>query len=232
MGFKSIIEQHDTPGGRAFDLAVQLLIIVSLVSFSIETLPDLSDASKQVLHGIEVVTVALFTAEYLARIAVSNRPMAFVFSFFGLVDLAAVLPFYLATGIDLRSIRAVRLLRLARAAKLIRYSSAIRRIHRALVIAKEELILFFGATLLVLYFAAAGIYFFEHEAQPEAFSSIFSSLWWAVTTLTTVGYGDAYPVTTGGRIFTFCILMVGLGVVAVPTSILAAALSKARDEEE
>ncbi len=84
----------------------------------------------------------------------------------------------------------------------------------------------------MLYFAAAGIYFFENERQPEAFSSIFSSLWWAVATLTTVGYGDVYPVTPGGRLFTFFVLMVGLGVVAVPAGIVAAALEQARGRDE
>ena len=87
-------------------------------------------------------------------------------------------------------------------------------------------------TLIVLYLAAFGIYHFEHEAQPEQFKSIFHSIWWAVTTLTTVGYGDIYPVTLGGRFFTFVVLMVGLGVVAIPPGLVASALSKAREEEE
>ena len=86
-------------------------------------------------------------------------------------------------------------------------------------------------TLLLLYFAALGIYQFDHKAQPEAFSSIFSSLWWAVATLTTVGYGDSYPITTGGRIFTFVILMIGLGLVSVPAGLIAAALENARHFE-
>jgi voltage-gated potassium channel len=231
MDIKSIVEQSDTTAGKVFDLTIQALIVVSLVSFSIETLPDLSEGTRRLLRLIEVGTVALFTAEYLVRLVVSDRPLLFVFSWLGAIDLLAIVPFYLSTGIDLRAIRAARLLRLVRAIKLLRYSQAIRRFHRALVIAKEEMVLFFGLTLFVLYFAAVGIYFFEHDAQPEAFSSVFNSLWWAVTTLTTVGYGDSYPVTVGGRIFTFCILMVGLGVVAVPTGLLSSALSKARDEE-
>jgi len=85
---------------------------------------------------------------------------------------------------------------------------------------------------IVLYLSAAGIYFFEYPAQPDQFSSVFHSLWWALTTLTTVGYGDMYPVTIGGKIFTFFVLVVGLGIVAVPTGLVASALSKARSEEE
>ncbi len=232
MGIKSIVEQNETTSGKIFDLSIQALIIISLISFSVETLPWLSEASQSILRVIEVGTVIIFSAEYILRILISEKPLSFVFSFFGVVDLAAILPFYIATGVDLRAIRAVRLLRLIRALKLVRYSKAVGRFHRALVIAKEELILFFGLTIMILYFAAVGIYFFEHEAQPDAFSSVFHSLWWAIATLTTVGYGDVYPVTPGGKIFTFFILMAGLGVVAVPTGLLASALSKARTEED
>jgi voltage-gated potassium channel len=85
--------------------------------------------------------------------------------------------------------------------------------------------------LIVLYLAAVGIYHFEHEAQPEKFTSVFDSLWWAVATLTTVGYGDIYPITPGGRLFTFLVLVLGLGVIAVPSGLLAAALSRVRAEE-
>lgn len=91
---------------------------------------------------------------------------------------------------------------------------------------KSELLIFFTLTLIMIYLSAAGIYFFENPAQPENFSSIFTSLWWAVATLTTVGYGDIYPVTAGGRIFTFFILMIGLGIVAVPSGLIASGLSK------
>ncbi|MEZ6108668.1 MAG: potassium channel family protein [Pirellulaceae bacterium] len=91
----------------------------------------------------------------------------------------------------------------------------------ALLIAREELVLYLIVTLMMLYFAAVGIYYCEHEAQPEAFASIFHSLWWGVATLTTVGYGDIYPITTGGKIFTFVILLCGLGVVSVPTGIIS-----------
>lgn len=232
MNIKSIVEQNETTAGRIFDLSIQVLIIISLVSFSIETLPGLSEGSKSILRVIEVGTVLIFSAEYILRMMVSDKPLCFVFSWFGVIDFAAVLPFYIATGVDLRAIRAVRLLRLIRVFKLVRYNNAVRRFHRALVIAKEELILFFCITMMILYFAAVGIYFFEHEAQPEVFSSVFHSLWWSIVTLTTVGYGDVYPITSGGKIFTFFILMVGLGVVAVPTGLLASALSKARTEED
>jgi voltage-gated potassium channel len=149
-----------------------------------------------------------------------------------MVDLAAILPFYIGAGVDLRSIRTFRLLRLFRIFKLVRYSAAVQRFHRALSIAKEEIVLFGTATLILLYLGAVGIYYFESDAQPERFGSVFHCLWWAVATLTTVGYGDVYPVTVGGRIFTFFILLVGLGVISVPAGLVASALAKARQMEE
>ena len=231
VSLKQIVERNDTKWGRVFDLVIQSLIVVSLVSFSVETLPNLSEAASHWLRIVEIVTVAVFTVEYLLRLWVADRKLRYTFSFFGIVDLLAILPFYLSTGVDLRSIRALRFLRLFRAFKIVRYSKAIQRFHRAFLIAKEEIVLFLCVAALVLYFAAVGIYYFENEAQPETFASVFHSLWWAVATLTTVGYGDVYPVTVGGKIFTFFVLLIGLGIVSVPAGLVASSLSKAREME-
>jgi voltage-gated potassium channel len=228
---KQIIEQSDTPLGRAFDLTIQSLIVLSLISFSVETLPNLSAPTEDLLSLFEVFSVAVFGVEYVLRVYVATPRRAYVFSFFGIIDLCAVLPFYIGTGLDLRSIRAFRLLRLFRIMKLARYSAAVRRFHVALNIAREEIILFVGATMILLYLAAVGIYYFESEAQPGEFGSVFHCLWWAVATLTTVGYGDVCPITIGGRIFTFFILLIGLGVISVPAGLVASALAKARQIE-
>ena len=118
----------------------------------------------------------------------------------------------------------MRLLRLVRLLKLFRTSVALDRLGRALHLVKGELIVFGILSALMLYVSAVGIYLFEHEAQPEAFSSIPQSLWWAVASFTTVGYGDLYPITTGGRIFTSLVLFIGLGIVAVPSAIITTAL--------
>lgn len=162
----------------------------------------------------------------------AKRKASYALSFFGIIDLLTILPFYLSFGIDLRSLRVLRLLRLFRAFKLVRYCQAIQRFHCALLLAKEELILYSIISLMLIFLAAAGIHYFEEEAQPEAFSSIFSSLWWAVATLTTVGYGDVYPITAGGRVFTFMILMIGLGMIAVPAGLVSNALTEARAMEK
>lgn len=227
----NIVNKTDNVPGKVFVTIVQFLILVSLFTFSMDTLPGLSDHTHAMLRICEIVTVVIFTLEYVLRLAVAEKKIRFVFSFFGLVDLIAILPFYVATGLDLRAVRVFRFLRLARVLKLFKYSQAIGRFQRAFSIAKEELALFSFVTAMMLYLSAVGIYYFENEAQPEQFKSIFHSLWWAVTTLTTVGYGDVYPVTTGGKVFTCFILLIGLGIIAVPTGLLASALSQAREEE-
>jgi voltage-gated potassium channel len=227
---EKIVNSTDTRTGRLFTLTIQLLIVVSLVTFSIDTLPHLSKETKLYLYYIEVVIVMIFTLEYVFRLIIAEKKLKFIFSFYGLVDLIAILPFYISSGLDLRTLRTLRFLRLVRVLKLFKYSQAINRFNRALSIAKEELILFGFITLIMLYLSAVGIYYFENDAQPDQFKSIFHSLWWAVTTLTTVGYGDMFPITAGGKTFTFFVLMIGLGIVAIPTGLVASALAQARQE--
>lgn len=229
---RSVIEDNTTPKGRVFDYSIQVLILISLVAFSIETLPDNSDATNRILRWIEYVTVIVFSIEYLLRIYVAKQPFKYIFSFYGIIDLLAVLPFYVARSIDLRMLRAFRIFRVFRAFKLIRYNRALHRFHIAAGIVKEEIVLFLIITAIFIFLSSAGIYFFENEAQPEVFTSIFHSFWWAVVTLTTVGYGDVYPITVGGKIFTFFVLLVGIGVVTVPAGLVASSLSKAREIEE
>ena len=229
---KQIVEDQDSRAGRLFDFFIQFLIILSLVTFSIDTLPDLSDDTKTLLNYIEYFTIGVFTIEYLLRLYVAHLKLAFIFSFYGLLDLMAILPFYIAAGVDLRSARAFRLLRLIRVLKLLRYGHALWRLKRAFSMVKDEIMLFFVVILILLFFTAVGIYHFENPAQPEAFASIFDSLWWSVVTLTTVGYGDTYPITIGGRVFTFFILLIGLAVMAIPTGLIAAALARVKDLDD
>jgi voltage-gated potassium channel len=148
-----------------------------------------------------------------------------------LIDLLAILPFYRTAGIDLRALRMFRLFRLFRALKLFRYSKALTRFQKAFISIREELLVFFSATCLLIFFLSVGIYYFENPVEPEAFKSVVHSMWWAVITLTTVGYGDIVPITVGGKIFTFFILMIGLAIVAVPTGLLTSAFTKIRGDE-
>ena len=227
-----IIEETETTSGKLFNLAIQFLVLCSVISFSLETLPNLHPSMIVILNRVEVFIILIFSVEYLARIWVSKNSLKYVFSFYGIIDLLSILPFYLALAVDLRILRIFRFLRLFRILKIAKFIRAIDRFYEALKIAKEEIFLFLFATALVIYLSAAGIYFFENKVQPEKFSSIFSSLWWAVATLTTVGYGDVYPITVGGKIFTFVILMVGLGIVGIPAGLISSSLSAVRRKEE
>jgi voltage-gated potassium channel len=227
--------KRDATGQVSFgkwELFFQGVILLSLLDFALETLPDLSDAQRLWVKVAEVFTIVVFTLEYLVRAIFSRQRSKYVFGFFGVIDLISILPFFLGLAVDLRSLRAFRMLRLFRILKLARYSRAIRRFHRAFIISREEIVLFAASASIMLYLSGVGIYYFEHEAQPEVFRSMFDGLWWAVATLTTVGFGDCYPITPGGRFFTFLILIIGLGIIAVPTGMVASALSKARQEEE
>lgn len=224
-------EQVHVSFGR-IEWALQALIVLSLAAFALETLPDLSPVQLLALQGFEVFATVVFTVEYVARVWLTRPWRRYVFSFYGLIDILAIAPFYLSLGVGSESLRSLRLLRLFRIFKLARYNVAMLRFYRALVIAREELVLFGVMALILLYLAGVGVYQFEHVAQPEAFRSVFDGLWWALCTLTTVGYGDVYPVTAGGKLFTFGILVVGLGVIAVPVGLVASALTLAREEIE
>lgn len=228
---RQIIEDNSTRQGRIFDYTIQVLILISLVAFSVETLPGLSMKVHDLLYSIEMVCVLIFTIEYFLRIYVSKRPLRYIFSFYGMIDLLAILPFFLHMALDLVALRSLRIFRIFRALKLVRFNRALTRFHIAYGIVREELMLFFMISGIMIFLTAAGIYYFENEAQPEAFQSIFHSLWWAVITLTTVGYGDVYPITAGGRIFTFFVLIIGVGIVTIPAGLVASALSRARTIE-
>ncbi|NND81303.1 MAG: ion transporter [Gammaproteobacteria bacterium] len=232
MRLAEIIWSNNTTAGRVFDLCIMTLILYSIVTLSLETLPGLSESTTSFFWYSEAVVTLIFTAEYFARIATAEKRIRYISSFYGVIDLLAIVPFYLTLGFDLRGIRAFRLFRIFRVLKLTKYSNAMNRFSKAIVLAREEAILFLLVTTILLFLSAVGIYYFEHQAQPEHFKSIPHSLWWAVATLTTVGYGDVFPITAGGRLFTFLILMVGLGIVAVPAGLVASALSKVREDEK
>ncbi|MDC0644454.1 ion transporter [Crocinitomicaceae bacterium] len=227
-----IVETRESKSGLYFDYFIQVLILLSIASFTVETIPDLEPQTVYFLERFELVCIVIFSLEYLIRLYIAKSKMRFVFSFYGIIDLLAILPFYLALGFDLRSARVLRFLRLFRIIKLIRYNKAIRRFQNAFIMIKQELIMFSVVSLILFYLSAVGIYHFENSVQPEAFSSIFSSLWWSVVTLTTVGYGDIVPITIGGRIFTFIILMIGLGIIAIPSGMISSALTEARAMEK
>ena len=229
---KTIIEDNTTPSGRIFDFAIQFLIILSLTAFALETIPGLSPKLISILEIVEYTSIAVFTIEYFLRILVADKPIKYILSFYRLIDIIAILPFFLSVGFDFRAIRIFRVFRIFRSLKLIRFNRALRRFKIASKLVQQEIILFLLITMIFIFLTASGIYYLENGIQPETFKSIPHSIWWSIVTLTTVGYGDIVPITPGGKVFTFFILIIGVGIVTVPAGLVATALSKARELEE
>ena len=218
---------------RAFDIFILSLIMVNVAAVIIGTVQSVQARWGTILFAFEVFSVVIFTIEYIGRIwsCASDKRyaggfrgrMRFVRQPLPLVDLFAVLPFYLPfLGIDLRFIRAFRLFRIIRLAKAGRYYSSLSLIRDTMKARKEELILTLAVLALLLIVAASGIYYCEHDAQPQQFPSIPGAFWWAIVTLTTVGYGDAYPITIAGKFFASLVAIFGIGMFALPTGILGA----------
>lgn len=221
-------EAVDSPVGR-FPSVVRVLIVVSLVSFSVDTLPDLPSWLRAAIFYLDSILCLVFLLEYGARVWVAENKLRFIFSFYGVIDFFALIPFYLFSGADLRPLRLFRLLRLF---KLTRHAAAMRRLYLMMQDIRGELAVFMSLAGMIVFIAASGIYYFESPAQPDKFGSIFQCLWWAVVTLTTVGYGDVYPITVGGKLFTGLVLLVGLGIVAVPSGLVASGLTALRQNND
>ena len=224
----------DDTASSAFDIAIISLIFINIVGFVLETVDSIRESMPLVFEYLELVSVGVFTVEYLLRIwtaveangyerSLSGR-LRYCFRPMMLIDLLAIMPAFLPfLGIDLRAFRALRMFRLARIAKFARYTMALKVIQRVLVDKKEELVTTLAFLTLLLLFASSVLYFAEHEAQPEAFGNIPRAMWWGVATLTTVGYGDVYPITIVGKLLGAAIAILGIGMFALPTGILGAA---------
>ena len=229
-----IVEKAEK-GDRAsliFDIGILVLIVINVLAVMLETVQSIATPWRAWFDWLEFVSVAIFTMEYLARLwAVVEAPgyghwfwgrFEHARSFMAIVDLLAIMPFYLPMfmPVDLRFLRALRLLRLFRIFKVGRYTEAMSILTRVIDNTKEEVgvTLFVAGVLLVV--SASLMYFIEQDAQPEVFSSIPAALWWAVATLTTVGYGDVYPVTVLGKILSGGIAIVSIGMIALPAGIL------------
>ena len=230
------LEGHHPGLGRGVELALLAIVALSALLMGVETLPDLPAWARRAILFADIVIIMIFVAEYVLRIMTAHDKRAYIFSFYGIIDLLSIAPFLLGLvlpwfGVDLRALRTLRLFRLFRLLKIARYSKAAERLTAAWRSVREEVMIFAVVATVLLYACALVVYQFEHEAQPEVFRSVFDALWWAAITLTTVGYGDVYPITLLGRLFTVLILLVALGIVAVPTGLIASALTALRQEE-
>lgn len=226
--------------GAVFSGIIQFLILASAVAFVLETEPKL-EKYENYFTIVDLTFLVLFSVEYILRIYTAPDKKAFIFSFFGIIDLLAILPslvlaLQLVPGLKhisgLRVLRILRFLRVFRIFKATRFILAVDRMIDALNEVRRELLALVILSSLLVYLAACGIWYFERFKQSEKFGSIPDAMWWAVVTLTTIGYGDVFPVTTGGKIFTAFVALVGVGLIAIPSGLLASVLTKARVEEE
>ena len=207
------------------DIFIYSIIFLTVIDHSLQTMPSMAKY-HDILERWEIVPIVVFSLEYFLRIYSSRKRLGFIFSFWGLVDLLAIIPYYLGLPADLREIRVLRFL------SLLKYEPAALNISKAFNRIKKELIIFSLLAIFMLYVSAVGIYHFENPVQPDNFTDIFHSMWWAVATLTTVGYGDIYPVTDGGKIFSSIVIFIGLGVVAVPAGLVASAFTEGFKKDE
>jgi voltage-gated potassium channel len=213
-----------------FDKFIYILIVANVIAMILESHVSIRNVYGSYFHIFEAISIYIFSFEYLYRIRLSFQEKKmkgvykYVFSAYGLIDLISILPFFLnqLVKVDGRFLRILRLFRLTRIFKLGRGSSSLKLFIKALNGVKNELKFTLFLSLLAILFSASAIYYLEHESQPEKFSSITESIWWATVSLATVGYGDVYPVTAGGKIFASIISLIGIGIVAIPTGIISA----------
>ena len=229
---------------KLFDSFIMLLIAISIASIVLESFENIAAQYKPVFSALEILCVITFTVEYLLRIWTadllfpgSKHPrLKYVFSFIAIVDLLAILPFYLPfITADLRYLRIVRLfrlMRLLRVLKLGRYVDALNTIVKVIKSTMPQLTISLVVCFFVMLFSSIIMYTVENPVQPDQFPNIIASLWWAICTLTTVGYGDVYPVTAIGRFFAAIISVVGIGIIAIPTGIIAAGFTSAISKQD
>ena len=217
-----------------FDYFILILILLNVVAIAVESMQNLSSGFITGLKIFEIFSVAVFTIEFCMRIYISdlthpsnNRiksAMRFILSPLGLVDLFAILPFYLPfiIKIDLRFIRILRVVRFLRILKINRYNNTLRLIGSVIKAKKMELGMTLFVSGLILVIASFLMYNIEGSIQPDKFPNVFATMWWAIATLTTIGYGDVYPVTGLGKLLSSLIALLGIGLVALPTGIISA----------
>lgn len=237
--FKIIsVDNENYLPSKMFDILIIILIILSVFSIISSTFTNIPYFITQFNYYFEYISIAIFTIEYLLRIWTANllfqdetplmSRVKYIFSFMAIIDLLAILPFYIPfiIKVDLRSLRMLRLIRMLRIFKLNRYTNALSSVVNVLKKKKDQLLASMFVVILLMLISSILMYYCENEAQPDVFDNAFSGLWWAIATLTTVGYGDIYPVTILGKIISAFLALLGIGLVAVPTGIISAGFSE------
>ena len=228
-----VIFHHDTPASRGFDLVLLWAILLSVATVTLESVAAIQQSFETELLAVEWIFTALFTVEYVLRLLSARRPGSYAFSFFGVVDLVSVLPAYVGLlfvdgGASLTVIRSLRLLRVFRIMRLGRFLREAGVLVRALVASSYKIGVFLGSVLVLALIMGAVMYLVE--GPENGFTSIPRSMYWAVVTLTTVGYGDIAPRTDLGQALAAVVMIVGYSIIAVPTGIVSVELAEAARE--
>src|SRR5690606_9119767 len=214
-----IIYGVNTPAGKLFDLALLFFIILSVVVIMLETIPNFDTRFHKELYVLEWIFTILFTLEYLLRIFCTKKPFKYIFSFYGIIDLLAILPMYFSfffVGSNIfSSIRTLRLLRLFRILKLVKFIEEATRLKIALLQSRAKITVFLYSVIVLAMIIGTLIYYIE--GPENGFTSIPRSIYWTIVTLTTVGYGDIVPQTALGQFLSMLLMITGYGVIAVPT---------------
>jgi voltage-gated potassium channel len=219
----------DTPAGRAFDIALLITILLSVIVVMLESVARIRADYGPTLRVIEWIFTGVFTVEYVLRLISSRRPLIYALSFFGIVDLLSIIPTYLSLVIEgsqsLIVIRILRLLRVFRILKLAHYLGEATTLMRALRASRAKITVFLFTIVMVVVVAGAAMYLVEGESN--GFTSIPKGMYWAIVTMTTVGYGDISPKTVPGQTLASLLMILGYGIIAVPTGIVSVELAQA-----
>ncbi len=207
---------------KVCEIFLVIIIIVNIICLGFETDKTIYLQYKTLFNKVELVSVIIFSVEYILRL-ISLEKLKDALKPLMVIDLLAIIPFYLPlTSLDLRILRTFRLLRIMRMFKLARYFDALQMIGKVIAKKKYELISIFGVLLLLMFISSFLMFYAEADAQPDAFHNILDTFWWSLVTFTTVGYGDVYPITPFGKILSGIIVLIGIMLFALPTSILTA----------
>ncbi len=225
-----IIFEADTPAGKAFDIALLLLILVSIAAVMLESVKTIGSRYGDLLENIELLVTVLFTVEYVLRIWISPSKKQYIFSFFGIIDLLAVLPFYIGLVVSspraLIMVRTLRLLRVFKVLSLSKYQTESLRIIKALKASSARIFAFLYAVLIIITILGTVMYLIE--GNENGFDSIPKAIYWAIVTVTTVGYGDIVPQTTAGKFIASVLMIIGYSIIAVPTGLVTVELQKSQ----
>ncbi|QHI34802.1 Cyclic nucleotide-gated potassium channel [Kordia antarctica] len=220
-----VIYEADTPAGKLFDIVLMILIFASILLVMLESVNEFAESHGKLLNIAEWIITVLFTLEYFARIISIRKPKEYIFSFYGIIDFLSTIPKYLSVFIvgsqSLVALRALRLLRVFRVLKLARYIGASNNLMKALKASKTKIGVFIMFILILCTILGSVMYLVE-SGEESGFTSIPRSIYWAIVTLTTVGYGDIAPHTALGQLIASIVMILGYGIIAVPTGIVTA----------